>query len=139
MKGYYISTNKNLLNMAKIHREVKASYWGSYRTPELTKKTIDSSICFGVFTNSDEQVGFGRVLTDKVVFAYIMDVLVFEPHKGKGLGKFLIKTMMEYPEIKNVLTIALKTKDAHILYESFGFKRVGDSELWMAIDRAKLD
>ncbi len=133
---FYISSDKQKLDVLKIHQAVKDSYWGEYRTLEMTEKTVENSMCFGVYSRTDELVGFARVLTDKVVFAYIMDVLIFEDFRGKGLGKKLMEHIMEHPEIKQVQTIALKTKDAHSLYVPFGFEKVGDSELWMAKDNA---
>ncbi|NAY91000.1 GNAT family N-acetyltransferase [Muricauda sp. JGD-17] len=136
---FYISSDKDQLDIPRIHQEIKSSYWGGYRTLEMTKQTIEACMCFGVYSKTDGQVGFARVLTDKVVFAYLMDVIIFPAHKGKGLGKMLIKHIMECPDIKNVHTIALKTKDAHSLYEPHGFIKVGDSKLWMALDRAKYD
>jgi len=136
---YYISSDKDKLDVPKIHQEVKSTYWGGYRTPEMTQKTIDTCLCFGVYSHESEQVGFARVLTDKVVFAYLMDVIIFEPHKGKGLGKKLVATILEHPDIKAVHTVGLKTMDAHGLYEPLGFKKIGDSAMWMAMDNAKYD
>ena len=136
---YYISTDKDKLDIPKIHQQVKSTYWGGYRTLELTTTTIESCLCFGLYTQDDEQIGFARVLTDKVVFAYLMDVLIFEPFKGKGLGKLLVKHILDHPDITNVFTVALKTKDAHGLYGPFGFSKVGDSEMWMALDKAKYE
>ncbi len=139
MEPYYISTDKDRLDIPKIHKEIKDSYWGGNRTTELTTTTIDNSICFGVYTKENEQIGFARVLTDKVVFAYIMDLMVFNPYKGKGIGKRLVEYILGHPSIKDVLTKALKTKDAHSLYEQYGFRSVGDSPLWMTIDNVKLN
>lgn len=139
MIGYTISKDKNLLQFDKIHKAIKTSYWGGYRTEQQTKTTIENTICFGVYNEVMEQVGFARVLTDQVAFAYIMDVIIFDDYQGKGLGKWLVAHILEDACIKNVLTISLKTKDAHKLYEKYGFKAVGNSELWMAIDKAKLD
>ncbi len=136
---FYISEDKAKLDIEKVHKEIKATYWGGYRSPEETKRTIDNSICFGLFNSDDEQIGFARLLTDSVVFAYIMDVVIFDPYKGRGLGKMLIKHIMDRPDVQTVKTVALKTKDAHTLYEAFGFERVGNSEMWLAIDRAKYD
>lgn len=136
---FYISSDRQELDVLKIHQAVKDSYWGEYRNMEMTQLTIDNSMCFGVYTKEGEQVGIARVLTDKVVFAYIMDVLIFDGFRGKGLGKKLMEHIMEHPQIKQVQTIALKTKDAHSLYEPFGFEKVGDSELWMAKDNAVYD
>ena len=134
---YYISSDKQQLDIDKVHQAIKASYWGSYRSLEMTKTTIEQSMCFGVYSETEGQLGFARVLTDKVVFAYIMDVIIFEPYQGKGLGKKLIRYILDQPEINKVHTIALKTKDAHKLYDAFGFQKVGNSDMWMAMDKAK--
>ena len=133
-----ISTDKSFLDFDKVHKEIKNSYWGSYRSEEQTQKTIENSICFGMY-KAKEQIGFARVLTDEVVLAHIMDVIIFDGHKGKGLGKILVEHVLKDARVNDVLSITLKTKDAHTFYEKYGFKRVGNSKLWMAIDRAKLD
>ncbi len=133
-----ISSDKSLLNVDKVHRAIKNAYWGSYRSVEQTKKTIENSICYGVY-RSKEQIGFARVLTDEVVFAHIMDVIIFEEFKGQGIGKKLVEHILKDSRMKDVLTICLKTKDAHAFYEKYGFEPVGNSDLWMAIDNAKLD
>ncbi|TMU56408.1 GNAT family N-acetyltransferase [Flagellimonas algicola] len=134
---YYISSDKQRLDIDKVHQAIKASYWGNYRSMEMTKTTIEQSMCFGVYSEMEGQLGFARVLTDHVVFAYIMDVIIFEPYQGKGLGKKLIQYILDQPEINKVHTVALKTKDAHKLYDTFGFQKVGDSDMWMAMDKAK--
>ena len=77
--------------------------------------------------------------TDGLVFAYIMDVVVFDPHKGKGLGKKLVQHILDRSDVKKVNTVALKTMDAHSFYEALGFKNVGDSKMWMSIERVKYD
>ncbi len=136
---FYISSNKSELDVPKIHEVIKNSYWGSYRDMDETLKTIENSMCFGLYTKTDGQIGFARVLTDKVVFAYIMDLIIFESHRGKGLGKTLTEHIINHPEIKEVHTIALKTRDAHGLYESFGFSSIMDSPMWMSRDKAKYD
>ncbi|MEO9514026.1 MAG: GNAT family N-acetyltransferase [Flavobacteriaceae bacterium] len=136
-REFYISTEKNKLDIPQIHHQIKHSYWGDYRTMELTKNTIENSMCFGVYSKTGVQVGFARVLTDHVVLAYIMDVIIFDQNKGQGLGKMLINHILDHPILKNVQTIALKTKDAHGLYESYGFKSIGNSPMWMAKDIAK--
>ncbi|MEN1783981.1 MAG: GNAT family N-acetyltransferase [Bacteroidota bacterium] len=138
VREMFISTNKALLDFNKIHSAIKNAYWGSYRTETQTQKTIDNSICYGLYKDS-EQLGFARVLTDEVAFAYIMDVIIFEDYQGQGLGKRLIEYLLDDPRIKDVLTICLKTKDAHTFYAKYGFTTVGNSDLWMAIDRAKLN
>lgn len=138
-QGFHIATDRNLLNIDFVHQFIQESYWGKERTREQTIKTIDNSLCFGMYTKNKEQIGFGRIVTDYVFFGYFMDVIVARNHQGKGLGKVLIETMLNHEITKKLQTVALKTKDAQTLYEKYGFKKVGDSTLWMSIDRQKLD
>ncbi|WP_421824948.1 GNAT family N-acetyltransferase [Flagellimonas oceanensis] len=136
---FYISSDKGKLNKQKIHEEVSSTYWGKGRTWEETQMTIEKSICFGMFDKNDEQIAYARMMTDGLVFAYIMDVIVFDPYKGKGLGKKLVQHILDRPDVKKVNTVALKTMDAHSFYEALGFKNVGDSKMWMSIERVKYD
>lgn len=139
VQNYYISKDKELLDVGKIRDFIAKEYWGDGRTLEDVEKTIKNSYCFGIYTMDHEQIGFGRVVTDYIYFGYFMDVIILTKFQGKGYGKKLIEHMLQDDVIKSLKTIALKTKDAHSLYERFGFKRIGDSPLWMSIDRQKLD
>ncbi|WP_127141926.1 GNAT family N-acetyltransferase [Flagellimonas marinaquae] len=134
---FQISTNKDKLDIQKVHEEVTATYWGKGRSMEETMMTIENSICFGLYNDKGEQMAYARIMTDGLVFAYIMDVVVFDPNKEKGLGKKLISHILDRADVRNVNTVALKTIDAHHFYEDLGFKRVGDSKMWMSIDRIK--
>ncbi|TLP79677.1 GNAT family N-acetyltransferase [Maribacter sp. ACAM166] len=136
---YYISTDKNQLNVAAIRQFITTSYWGDNRTLNEVKQTIENSYCFGIYTQKNEQIGFARVVTDYIYFGYFMDVIIFEKFQGKGFGKILIEHMLEDATIKKLKTLALKTKDAHALYERYGFNKIGDSPLWMSIDRQILE
>jgi GNAT superfamily N-acetyltransferase len=135
----YISTHKEDLDIPKIHRYIsKDSYWGKGRTLEDVQITIDNSFCFGLYSETNEQLGFARVVTDFVVFAYVMDVIIFKNHQGKGLGDKLISYIMECDTLNKIKTFALKTKDAHSLYERYGFEKIGNSKLWMTKDNVVL-
>ncbi|MCR9229086.1 MAG: GNAT family N-acetyltransferase [Flavobacteriaceae bacterium] len=136
---FQILTDKNRLDIKKVHQQITSTYWGKDRSWEETLMTIEKSICFGMFNKNDEQIAYARMMTDGLVFAYIMDVVVFDPNKGKGLGKELVKYILERSDVKQVNTVALKTLDAHSFYESLGFKKVGDSKMWMSIERVKYD
>lgn len=138
-EGFYISTDKSLLDFNFIHSYMsQTSYWAKGRSKDQTKSTIENSLCFGVYIDSKKQIGFARVVTDKVFFGNIMDVIIDPNYQGKGLGKALVEFMLNYETIKGLQTITLKTKDAHSLYEKYGFKRVGDSHLYMSRDKQKL-
>jgi GNAT superfamily N-acetyltransferase len=125
-----VSTDKNKLNVPFIQQFLKDIYWAAGRTMEEVQTTIDSSVCFGIYLN-EEQIGFARVITDYVVFAYVMDVFIIEKHRGKGYSSILIENMMNEPRLKKVRIWRLATSDAHFLYEKFGFKLLAHPEKMM--------
>jgi GNAT superfamily N-acetyltransferase len=125
-----VSTDKEKLNVPFIQNFLKDIYWAAGRTIEEVQKTIDSSICFGIYLD-DKQIGFARVITDYVVFAYVMDVFITEEQRGKGYSSILIAAMMEEPVLENIKIWRLATKDAHFLYEKFGFKALAYPERMM--------
>ncbi|MGH2664530.1 GNAT family N-acetyltransferase [Flavobacterium sp.] len=125
-----VSTDKNKLNIPFIQHFLKDIYWAAGRTIEEVQATIDHSVCFGIYLN-EEQIGFARVITDYVVFAYLMDVFIAEEHRGKGYSSVLIKNMMEEPTLQNVKIWRLATSDAHFLYEKFGFTSLAHPEKMM--------
>lgn len=136
---FYISKDKSLLDAEFIHDFICHSYWNSTRSMEETIMTIENSFCFGLYTKRKKQIGFARVVTDYVFFGYFMDVIIDPKYQGRGLGKTLVEFILNDETIKSLQTVALKTKDAHGLYEKYGFKKVGDSPLWMSIDKQVLD
>jgi len=138
-KDFFISNDKTLLNIKAIKSFIADEYWGDGRTIADVEKTIENSYCFGIYKKDKEQIGFARVVTDYIYFGYIMDVIVFERFQGRGYGKNLIAHILQDKVIKRLKTLALKTKDAHSLYEHYNFKKIGDSPLWMSIDKQKLE
>lgn len=125
-----ISTDKTKLDVSFIQDFLKDIYWAKGRTIDDVQTTIDSSFCFGIYLN-DAQIGFARVVTDYVVFAYLMDVFIAEEHRGKGYSSILIDTMMNEPVLKNIKIWRLATSDAHFLYKKFGFKALAHPEKMM--------
>ncbi len=123
MNSYYISTDKSTLDIDMIIAFLsKRSYWAKGRAPEKIVKSIENSLCFGVYSDAHKQVGFARVLSDCAVFAWIMDVFILEEFRGHGLGKMLMAEIMRHPDLQGLERWGLGTKDAHGLYEQFGFK-----------------
>lgn len=125
-----VSTDKNKLNVPFIQNFLKDVYWAAGRTMEEVQRTIDSSFCFGIYLD-DKQIGFCRVITDYVVFAYVMDVFITEEHRGKGYSSILIENMMNESELKEVKIWRLATSDAHFLYKKFGFNALATPEKMM--------
>ena len=98
---------------------------------EAIKKSIDHSICFGVYLDN-QQIGLARVVSDLTVFAYIMDVYILDDHKGNGYGKQLMQAIMSYEDLRDVENWFLRTMDAQGLYTQFGFTELEFPERSMA-------
>lgn len=123
MIDYIISTDKNKLDIKAIHDFLtNRSYWAKGRSLETVKRSIDNSLCFGMYDNSDRLIGFARAVTDFATYAYIMDVFILEDFRNNGLGKKLVEGIVQHPDLKGLQRIMLATKDAHGLYEKYGFK-----------------
>lgn len=125
-----VSTDKKLLDIPFIHNFTKDIYWTAPRTIEEVQKVIEASFCFGIYLDGN-QIGFARVITDYVVFAYLMDVFIDEKYRGKGYASILIEAMITEPELQEVKIWRLATTDAHFLYEKFGFKLLAHPEKMM--------
>lgn len=119
---YWVTTDNEKLDFDSIHKWITNSYWANGRTKEAMKKVMDNSLNFGLFHN-DKQVGFARVITDYHTFSYLCDVIIDEDYRGRGLGKLLMKEVLEYPPLITMKRWLLFTKDAHGLYEHFGFTK----------------
>jgi GNAT superfamily N-acetyltransferase len=97
------------------------SYWWTDLTREKLHRYLQFSLCFGVY-EGNQQVGFARVVTDYTTFAYLADVFIVPSHQGQGLGKWLIECILQHPELQSLRRWTLYTKDAHTLYQRFGFQ-----------------
>ena len=131
---YYVSTDKSKLNNEKIMSLMKQSYWANERTKETLLKSIEHSICYGIYHNED-LIGFGRAVTDYATVYWICDIVIDTNHRGNGLGKRLMETIMSSKELEGLLGI-LATKDAHGLYEQYGF--IKEPNKFMMKKRTKL-
>ena len=127
---YTISTDKKQLDIDLIRKFLDTSYWAAGRSVETIRRSIENSIPFGVY-KGNQQVGFARVITDYATFAWIADVFVLEPHRGKGLSKWLMEVIIAHPDLQGFRRWVLATKDAHELYRRFGFTELTRPERWM--------
>jgi GNAT superfamily N-acetyltransferase len=100
----------------------------------VVEKSIQHSLCFGAFLD-EKQVGFARVITDFVTFAYIADVFVVPEHRGRGLAKRLMRAILAHAELQGLRRILLATRDAHGLYAQFGFQPLPNPEHFMTIHK----
>ncbi len=122
IENYLYSTDKTKLDVEYIHRFLsKESYWAKNIPIEIVKQSIEGSWCFGIYFNN-QQVGFARMITDYATFGYLADVFIDKNHRGKALGKELVKFIMEQDITKKLRRVMLATLDAHTLYAQFGFE-----------------
>ena len=130
--GNSISTDKSKLDVVQIHEYLsKRSYWAQGRPLDVVQTSIEHSLCFGVY-DGDRQVGFARVVTDYVTFAWLCDVFILESHRGRGLGKWLIACVVAHPDLQGFKNFLLATGDAHELYRRYGgFESLEKPEKWM--------
>jgi len=118
--GYSISTDKTKLDFEMIHRFLSTSYWSKNIPLQTVKKAAANSLCFGVYYKN-KQIGYARVISDFASFAYLADVFVDEKHRGKGVSKYLMQYILDYPDLQGLRRWMLATQDAHALYAKFGF------------------
>jgi GNAT superfamily N-acetyltransferase len=133
--GYVISTDKARLDVTAIHAYLTRSYWSPGIPRAVVEKAIAGALCFGLFSEQGNQVGFARAITDGATFAYLADVYVLEEHRGKGLGKWVVETILAHPSLQGLRRILLATRDAHKLYAQFGFEPLATPESLMSIHR----
>jgi GNAT superfamily N-acetyltransferase len=125
-----VSTDKDRLDIGLIHGFLSTTYWATGRTMVQVKASIEHSICFGLYVDG-AQVGFARVVSDRTVFAYLMDVFILESFRGKGLSKVLLAEILACEELKDVPNWLLATDDAHGLYDKFGFTGLSRPQVYM--------
>jgi len=129
--GILFSTDKARLDIAAIHRFIsEESYWTPGIARELVERAIANSLCFGAYS-AGGQVAFARVVTDSVGFAYLADVLVLREWRGRGIGKRLLGFVFADPRLQNMRRFLLATRDAHTLYEQFGFTALSNPQRFM--------
>lgn len=121
--NYVISTDQDRLDREAIWRFLETAYWSPNIQRDVVERAIENSLTFGLFASDGRQAGFARVVTDRTRFAWLADVFVLDDHRGKGLGVWLIETVLAHPDLEGV-RIVLGTADAHGLYERFGFQSV---------------
>jgi len=120
---FTISDAPDKVDHDRVFALLKDTYWAGDRSKEQVMKSIENSICISVYAGT-RQIGFARVVTDKAVFAWIADIIVEEPYRRRGIGKEIMKFIQDHPDIPKSRQL-LRTKDAHALYEQFGFKKDG--------------
>jgi GNAT superfamily N-acetyltransferase len=120
--GYTASNDQARLDVEAIHAFLTRCYWSTGIPRETVARAVAHSIGFGLYAPDGAQVGFVRIITDQATFAYLCDVYVLEAHRGRGLGQWIVAFALAEPMLAGVRRIALATRDAHGLYERYGFQ-----------------
>jgi GNAT superfamily N-acetyltransferase len=139
--GYAVSTDRDRIDRAAVHRFLSEdAYWSPGVPRDVVDRSIDGSLCFGLYAPDGSLAGFGRAITDRATYAYLADVFVLPAHRGRGLGVWLVQTILGHPELQALRRWVLFTDDAHDLYRRFGFgpSRKPDCYLELVRDAGEL-
>jgi N-acetylglutamate synthase-like GNAT family acetyltransferase len=126
-----ISCDQSRIDISLVHKFLRTSYWAAGRSRETVERSIGNSLCFGAYS-AGRQIAFARVITDRAVFAYLADVFVVPEFREHGIAKALLRAILAHPDLQNLRTFSLGTRDAHGLYAQFGFEPVREPERLMA-------
>ena len=135
---FIISTERARLDLNIIHGFLTNCYWAKGISREVVSRSIENSLCFGVYDRTGRQVGFARVITDFATFAYLCDVFVLEPYRGRGLGKWMMECIMQHPALQGLRRWVLCTRNAHGLYSQFGFTPLNSPVRYMELHRPEV-
>ncbi|HXX28843.1 MAG TPA: GNAT family N-acetyltransferase [Terriglobales bacterium] len=127
---FLLSTDPERLDLAVIHGFLGESYWAKGIPREMVARSIANSLCFGVYSDG-RQVAFARVISDFATYAYVADVFVLMPFRGRGLGKWMMESILQHPRLQQLRRWSLVTEDAHGLYAQFGFTPPKRPEAYM--------
>lgn len=132
---YLVSTDPARLDINVIHGFLTDSYWAKGIPRETVARSIQHSLCFGIYDGNGAQVGFARVISDFATLAYLGDVFVLEQHRGRGLSKFMMECIVKHPALQGLRRWILLTRDAHGLYKQFGFSPLKAPDRYMELHR----
>ncbi|GGN46966.1 GNAT superfamily N-acetyltransferase [Actinoplanes campanulatus] len=133
--GYVLTADPQRVDFTRVHRWLaEESYWAVGRSHDLVARSIDGSLPYSIFAGA-EQVGFARAVTDGATFAWICDVFIDGTHRGRGLGKWLIDSILADLSERGVQRFLLATRDAQEVYRRSGFAELEGAHRFMEIDR----
>ena len=118
------------LDLAVIAEFLASTYWAKGIPAATVEKSLENSLCFAVL-DGERQIGFARVISDRATIAYLGDVFILPEYRGKGLAKWLMECVVSHPDLQGLRRWFLGTRDAHGLYERFGFTPLKRPEVFM--------
>jgi GNAT superfamily N-acetyltransferase len=138
VNGYEISTDPERLDLDVIHGFLVDAYWSPGVSRDVVERSIAESLCFGLYAPGGGQAGFARAVTDRATFAWIADVFVLPEHQGRGLGVWLMETVLAHPDLQGLRRVILATADAHGLYARFGFEPLVSPRRFLAVETTRV-
>jgi N-acetylglutamate synthase-like GNAT family acetyltransferase len=135
--GYAIFGSQSAVDVDAVHAFLTRAYWSEGIPRETVARAVRHSLCFSLY-HGVQQVGFARVVTDCTTFAYLCDVYVLDSYRGRGLARWLMECVMAHRDLQGLRRMSLVTRDAHALYEQFGFHVLAAPDLHMEIHRPGL-
>lgn len=130
---YELSRDRRRMDLGVIHGFLSTCYWSPGIRRDLVERAIANSEVIGAFTPAGDQVGFARVVTDYASFAWLCDVFVLDAHRGRGLARRMVRTMLDAPELQTLRRWCLATRDAQDVYAPLGFARIPPERIWMEL------
>jgi GNAT superfamily N-acetyltransferase len=129
--GMDVDCDPARLDLDVIHGFLTEVYWAAGRSRHGIERAIAGATNFGLYeTASGAMIGYGRVVSDHVTFAWMTDVFVLEGWRGRGLGTFLVECMMEHPTLgAETVSWNLGTRDGKALYAKFGFEETAPGHI----------
>jgi len=134
--GFTISTERARLDLDTVYRYISGeSYWAAGMARGVFERSVAGALPFGLYESGGAQIGYARVVSDYAVFAWLSDVYVLADYRGKGLGHWLVATVMAHPSLQGLRRWMLSTRDAHAIYAEFGFGAADPAIIMQRIDR----
>jgi GNAT superfamily N-acetyltransferase len=136
---FLITTDPARLDLDVIHEFLTNCYWAKGIPRETVARSIEHSLCFGIYHEpgaAPRQVGFARVISDFATIAYLGDVFVLEPYRGRGLSKWMMECIIQHPALQGLRRWILLTRDAQGLYSQFGFTPLKSPDRYMELHDA---
>jgi GNAT superfamily N-acetyltransferase len=134
LDGFVADDDPGRLDLDVVHGFLRTSYWSPGIPREVVARAIAGSLTVGVYAPDGAQAGFARAVTDRATFAWIADVFVVPSYRGHGLGRFVVSTLLDHPELQGLRRTMLATADAHELYRSYGFDELKNPDRFMAVN-----
>lgn len=120
-------------DIGAIHAMLRESYWSPGIPREVVARACANSKCAIARDDAGKLIGFARLVTDKATFAWLCDVVVLPGKQGRGLGRALVRTFQQHPELQGLRRWMLATRDAHSVYAPLGFAPLDAPERFMQI------